>query len=75
MMSTCFWQLENAMAEHRDPLPSTDVDEPIPKRRNRSHEVSRSTEANEPTPKTAPGHVSHTVSPASLATYIQASCS
>ena len=55
MMSTCLWQLENAMAQHRDLLPSTEVDEPTPKRQKTSHDV----------PPYTPGHVSHTVSPAS----------
>ena len=64
-MSTCLWQLENAMFQHRDPLPSTEVDEPTPKRQKRSHDVSPSSEGEEPTPKTTtPGNVSHTVSPA-----------
>ena len=65
MMSTCLWQLENAMSQDRDPLPSTEVEEPTPKRLKRSHDVPPSTEVDEPTPKTtAPGNVSHTVSPA-----------
>ena len=51
MMSTCVWQLENPMAQHRDPLPSTEADEPVPK-------------------TTGPGHVSHTVSPASSPSYV-----
>ena len=50
MMSTCLWQLENAMAQHRDLLPSTEADEPTPR-------------------TTAPGYVSHKVSPAILAMY------
>ena len=45
MMSTCLWQLENAMAQRHDSLPSTEVEEPTPK-------------------TTAPGNVSHMVSPA-----------
>ena len=65
MMSTCLWQLENAMAQHHDLLRSTEADEPTPKRQRRVHDVLSSTEVDEPTPKTtAPGHVSHTVSPA-----------
>ena len=65
MMSTCLWQLGNAMAQHRDLLPSTEVEEPTPNRQKRSHYVPLSTEVEEPTPKTTtPGNVSHTVSSA-----------
>ena len=53
------------MAQHRDLLPSTEIDELIPKGQKRSHDVPPSTDVNEPTQKaTALGHVSHTVSPA-----------
>ena len=31
LKSTCLWQLENAVAQHHDLLPSTEVDEPTPK--------------------------------------------
>ena len=53
------------MFQHRDPLSSTEVDEPTPKRQKGSHDVPPSSEVEEPTPKTTtPGNVSHTVSPA-----------
>ena len=44
VMSTCLWQLKNSMAQHRDLLPSTEVDEPTPQTTapgHVSHKVSQ----------------------------------